>query len=100
MITKFTKKTLKKDIENGGMDWQYLNLVADKLRAVYTLFGWVHMLRGFGDARDMVEELTNKALGSLLRDGVSSRVGSAGIEVSVYYGEAGFVNVDYYFCLD
>lgn len=98
MITKYTKETLKEAIDSEDFIYEYTTHIADKLRAVYVLFGWVHMLENFSDAQDMIDTLTLHAYQSLLSGG-EAHCQSAGLMVEAYIDEEGFVNLEYYFNL-
>ena len=100
MITKYKKETLKKAISDEDVLYPTTSLIADKLRAVYTLFGWVHMLENFGMAQETVEELIMNVFKAMDKDGKPHQISTAGIMVEGWFDEDGFVNLEYYFNLE
>lgn len=74
------------------------SLIADKLRAIYVLFGWAHMLKSLDDAQDVVESLTTHVFEALL-DKEDAEVSSAGLAVRGWYDDEGTINMEYWFNL-
>lgn len=100
MITQYTKETLKNAIKDEDVLYPTTSLIADKLRAIYTLFGWVHMLKEFGTTQETVEELIMDCFQSMDEDGKTHCLSTAGLMIEGYFDEEGYVNIDYYFSLD
>lgn len=99
MITRYKKEDIQKMIDQEESLYQEWSLIADKLRAIYNLFGWTHMLKGLEDADNLVEELTLEVLDVLKNEKEEASVSSAGLEVTGYFDEDGMVNLDYKFNL-
>jgi len=55
MIPKYKKETLKESINDEDVLSSSTSLIEDKLRAIYTLFGWVHTLENFDMAQEVKE---------------------------------------------
>lgn len=100
MLTKYKKETLKKAIKDEDVLYPTTSLIADKLRAIYTLFGWVHMLKDFSTTQNTVEELIMNVFVAMEKDGKSHSVSTAGFIVEGWFDEDGYVNLDYYFNLE
>lgn len=101
MITKYTKETVKeiRKEDNYYSEFYYINsLVADKLRVLYGILGWSHMMKDFGSADDVVESMFSKCL-TYMEDGSSdASCSTAGLTIRMGYEEEYFV-VDYTFNL-
>lgn len=100
MITKYKKETLKKAISDEDVLYPTTSLIADKLRAIYTLFGWVHMLKEFSTTQETVEGLIMDVFMAMEKDGKTHTVSTAGIMIEGWLDEDGFVNLEYYFNLE
>lgn len=99
MITKFTREALKEAIENEDFIYEYTTHVADKLRAIYTLFGWVHMLESFDEAQDTIDELMSYVYKEIVGGRDTCMVSTAGLTIEAWIDEEDMVNIDYYFNL-
>lgn len=100
MITKYKKETLNKAITDEDVLYPTISLIADKLRAIYTLFGWVHMLEKFDTAQETIEILIMYVYEAMETDGKTHSVSSAGVMIEGWFDEEGFVNLEYYFNLE
>lgn len=98
-ITKYTAKTIKKAIADEDFDYQYTTLISDKLRAIYTLFGWTHMLDEFHAAQNNIDQLLMKVYEQIAGGKMSVQVSCAGLMIESWIDEDGYVNLDYYFNL-
>ena len=99
MITKYTVKDLEEALENEDYIYEYTSHIADKLRAIYTLFGWVHMLTSFEEAQNTIDQLLNYIYKGLIEGKEEVQVQTAGLMIEGWVDEDGFVNLDYYFSL-
>lgn len=99
MITRYTIKELQEAIENEDFIIEYTTHIADKLRAIYTLFGWVHMLKEFETAQETIDNLMNHIYKELIKGRPEIRVSTAGLMIEGWLDEDGLVNLDYYFDL-
>ena len=100
MITKYKRETLKDAIEDEDVLYPTTSLIADKLRAIYTLFGWVHMLDKFETTQNTIEELIMDVFIAMDKSGETSSMSTAGVMVEGWFDEDGFVNLEYYFDLE
>jgi hypothetical protein len=100
MITKYKKETLKEAINDEDVLYSTTSLIADKLRAIYTLFGWVHMLENFDMAQEVIEELIMNVFKAIDKDGKTHQNSTAGMMIEGWFDEDGFVNLEYYFNLE
>lgn len=98
MITKFKKKDIPKIIPESLM-FQEISLAADKVRAIYTLFGWTHMLKNYEETYNLIEQLLNGSIRDLVICDYkkSTSHSSAGIRVESYIDEEDFFTVDVFF---
>lgn len=84
LITYKRAKVLKvKRVENINI-YNEMSLVADKLRAIYTTFGWTHMLREYDQADELVHELSFKSLKSFQETKKDVSIASAGLRVDIH----------------
>lgn len=101
MITQHKRKDLKKLIENEDYNYQYSSLIANNLKAIYTLFGWTHMLKDYHKADYLIDELTLYVYQSLSKENAKeARVSSAGLTIEGWFDGEDYLNLDYYFNLE
>lgn len=98
MITKFKVGDLKKALGEEDYLYEYTTHISDKLRAIYVLFGWVHMLESFDQTQNTIDQLLNHVYHGLIKE-KEARVETAGLMIDGWVDEDGFVNLDYYFNL-
>jgi len=98
MLTNFKKEDINKILDKEVGFFNEMDLVADKLRTIYTTLGWTHMTTNFSRANETIEELTEHTLKRLL-DLEDVRVSSAGLCIYGYFDSEGFINMDYSFVL-
>ena len=99
MIIEKKTITLEK-IESGDHNlYSLMSLVADKLRAVYQLFGWTHMLATFGEADDTVEMLTMDCLKLVQERNERVTMSTGGLIVDCSIEDDDYINLDYSFNL-
>lgn len=99
MITDIKRKDVSKLIGNeiGGTQLYYvLDQAADKIRAIYQMFGWVHMTKDMHQADDLILELLSGCAESLVNHPKQkdSRHSSAGVSVDLYEDEEGLMNIE------
>lgn len=100
MVTQYRKENIDELLSGDHDLYTVKSLIADKLRTVYTLFGWIHMLDTYSKVDDIVDGLTQSALESFKENSFKDvRVGSAGLNVLVYL-DYEFICIDYYFSLN
>lgn len=99
MITKYKREDLEDLIQDSNELYYVQSLVGDKLRSIYVLFGWTHMLADLRQTDDLIETLTQDVLEALLSDDEKVLFASAGLEVAGYWDEEDYLNLDYSFKL-
>ena len=99
MITKYKRENIGELINNEDFNQPYNFLIADKLRAVYVLFGWTHMTKDFSEVYDHVDNLTMSIYNKLNSGEKESSTESAGFKIEGWFDEEGYLNLDYYFDL-
>lgn len=98
MITKTKRKDVKKligdDIYSTEL-YYVLDQAADKIRAIYVLFGWSHMTNAMHDVDDLVLSLVSGCAKDLNDDPKSNQAchSSAGVSLTMYEDE-GFINIE------
>lgn len=100
MVTNIKRSGLEKVIAEENFNYPYTSLIADKLRAIYSLFGWSHMLEDFSGAHDTIEELTMYVYKELAKGAKESNVTTAGLKIEGWFDEDDILNLDYYFSLE
>ena len=100
MLTVYKRETLDEAIETEDVLYPTTSLIADKLRAIYTLFGWVHMLETFGKTQETIEMLIIDVYKAMEKDGKTHSISTAGIMIEGWFDEDDFVNLEYYFNLE
>lgn len=73
--------------------------IADKLRSVWVLFGWIHMLKEFDQAQNLIDELLNSVYDGLINGELHYSCSSAGLMIEGSIDEEGIVDINYYFNL-
>lgn len=92
MITKIKRKDVKKlvgdEIYNHEL-YYALDQAADKIRAIYVLFGWSHMLKDIHETNDLVVYLVSECAKQLVEDSKrhSANCSSAGVKVELFVDE-------------
>jgi len=102
MITDYKYKDLRGLIDDGGFaHYNVTNLIADKLKVIYTTLGWTHMTGEFCKADELVEELTTDVLERLIVKGKDGEVSlsTAGLYIAGWFDSEGMLNLDYHFVL-
>ncbi len=100
MITKIKNTDAKKLTTEDGLCetglYYVLDQAADKIRAIYVLFGWAHMTKDMHEVDDTLNNLVISCAKSLADKPKQSdaRTSSAGISVDMYRGEEGFICVE------
>lgn len=100
MITKINRKNVKKLLGDGefasGELYMILEMASDKIRAIYTLFGWSHMLTSMWETNNAVSGLVDSCVDSLIRNPKekSATYSTAGLSVHMYEDEDGYINVE------
>lgn len=102
METRYKRGDLKKLSEQRAWFYPECSLVADKLRAIYVLFGWTHMTKDFMGADDNVESLTMSCVNYLLKNEDKSDITSesAGLRVNMWIDSDDVINIEYGFSLN
>ena len=96
MYTNITRLNLEEAIQGDhGLD-NLFPLIADKLRVIYTSFGWNEIHKD--EADEVVESCTQNVLEDLLSEQEEAECGQAGLVVRGWWDEENLV-LDYNFRL-
>ncbi len=99
MITTIKRENLEEAIQGNHDLYNQFSLIGDKLRVIYVALGWTHMTQEFSKADDVVEELTQHVLESLLSEKEDAQFGTAGLTVLGYWDDEELLNLEYTFNL-
>ncbi len=98
MITKLKRKDVGKLVGDNIYSseiYYALDQAADKLRAIYVLFGWSHMTGEMSQADDTIMSLVSYCATSLIDNpkSHSSKCSTAGCSVEMAEDEYGFIEI-------
>lgn len=99
MITKIKRKDVKDLVGDNFFDcpeYYVFDQAADKIRAIYVLFGWTHMLKDVHEIDDCVISLLSGCAQDLVDHPKqnSSIHSSAGVSVSLYLNEFDTMSIE------